>query len=65
MLVPEQKLANIYWVVCSTLHALSPDAPSPRTLSPRALSPRGLRPSGLRHILKKQASRVEFFMGVN
>ena len=46
------------WVVCSTLHALSPDALSPHILSPRALSPCTLSPNGLRNILKSQAIQM-------
>ena len=38
---------NTYWVVCSTPHALSPDALSSYTLSPGALSPRALSIDGL------------------
>ena len=30
------------WVICSTPHALIPDALSPHTLSPCSLSPNGL-----------------------
>ena len=40
-------LAHVcHWVVCSTPHALSPDALSLHTLNPCALSPRTLSTDG-------------------
>ena len=49
-------------MVCSTPHALSPDALSPRTLSPCALGPRAISPNGLRIKLKNQASQVDILL---
>ena len=47
-----------HWVVCSTPHALSPDAHNPGVLSPCALGPHGLR-----NTYKNQALPVDFFFG--
>ena len=42
-LADDESPGTLHWVVCSTLHGLSPDALSPCALSPEALSPNGLR----------------------
>ena len=48
------------WVVCSTPHALRPDALSPRTRSPSALTPYALSPNGLRNIIKIKHQSLNF-----
>ena len=48
-------------MVCSTCHALSPDALSPDALSPRALSPSALISNGLRNTWKINHYRCIFF----